>query len=398
MAETIWKSDVAKKLGYKSKVLPSFDPPEFALTLNDKVLDVLEKADGGNRQAMFMVEDAQKLETEYVGRLKSDLETLDKQYPLSKKEEERKKLIEAFTQEMEKDQNDLAKKLKEVPAKRWVAWEKTKKEYKDYKIETGLNITKGVLGAIGSGLAIAAAVPTGGATLALGIVGGVRSGLSLFQSIGKAWVEAETVEKKMVVNLKVMEKIYVDKSSAQKSTVSGISTVLNSVLNIELLPSVKTIESDCTLWDNKLKGLDVNASKAGDVALKALKDIDLLEKLLSDEKLKKNPKVTKINDKLKDLRKEVSKQLDKCHKMSERMRNGKPKQQAAAKVVEELKTSQPKFSIVFDKLVPLLINGGLAIAGAGDGFASAKDALEYANTSLQLANDILELVKSAIED
>ncbi|EDY17402.1 hypothetical protein CfE428DRAFT_5088 [Chthoniobacter flavus Ellin428] len=390
---TIWKRDLAEEMkkGYKSKTIPDIKGYILELILNDEILDALEK-ENDYVTPQRMVEDAQELCEKTVAALNAKLKDLDAKVA-GKPKLVVEKAVEEFKKLLEKEARDLGNALKKVPAARWAKFIATKKQYKSYKIDCGFKLTLGTLGAVGSGLAIAAAVPTGGATLALGIVGGVRSGLSLVKLCGDLWMEMETVQKSVGISLGILEKLYKKRAGVVATETS--STVINSVFGAEFVPNVGKVEKDVKLWKNKLAGVDINGHKLGAQAMKVLQDIDKLQAVLKKSASKK---AGEIMTKIPKLQKELHKLLEKTTAMNGRVAPSEKAIKATEAVLEELQKKIPNLQKAFNTLFPIVTSLALAGANAGVGFKEAQNAMDNASTALGLANDLLGTLNDAIED
>ncbi|MEP5729430.1 MAG: hypothetical protein ABJL67_08640 [Sulfitobacter sp.] len=68
------------------------------------------------------------------------------------------------------------------------------------------------------------------------------------------------------------------------------------------------------------------------------------------------------------------------------------------KLLDELKASNPKYADVFDRVLPTLVNLGLAGARAGVSYGdSIAKVLDHVNTSLGLFNDIASEGQAQLE-
>jgi hypothetical protein len=375
----IWKVDLADELkkSYKSKVLPNLKGYGVELTLDDDILDILEK-EKDRVTPQRMIEDAQGDCANTVDSLAAKLKALDKDcdgQPRPRVEE----LCKDFDTELTKQTSDLGKRVAKIPDARWNKWVATRKQYKDYKTDAGFKVTIGILGAIGSGCAIAAAVPTGGASLALGIVGACRTGADLVKLGVDLWQKMETVQNSVMANLKKMKVSY-EKAAGGRVM---LATAINALIGTDIKKSVPVVEKDVELWSNKLAGVDVNGHKLGSLAMKTLSDIDKLEKLCNSKDV--SAKIDKLRPKLDDL-------LKKTEAENARVTSGEKNIKDAEKLLEELKQKVPNYAVVFDNYFPIVVGLGLAGANAGVGFKEAKSALETANTAIGLANDLLNVV------
>lgn len=388
----IWERDVSDQMkkAYKSKALPDIKGYKVELTLNDEILDALEE-ENDHVTPQQMVDDAQELCDEVVADLTKDLKKLDSDLD-GKEEDEVEKGCKEFEKELADQVKELGKKVAEVPKKRWAKFVAAKKQYKDYKIDSGFKVTIGTLGAIGSGLALAAAVPTGGATLAMGIVGGIRSGLGLAKLLHGLWQDLEDVQGSAQKNLDMLAERY--KSKAKLVANESGATIVNTIFGAEFAPNVGKVENDVKLWSNKLAGVTVNGHKLGTEAVGVMKDLDKLEAMLKKSASRQAggimTKIKKLQPKLEDL-------LTKTEKMNARVGPSEKCLDGAEKLVNELNQQVPDLQKAFNKLLPIVTNLAMAGADAAEGFQEAKNALEYADAALGLANEVLAAVNDAIE-
>jgi hypothetical protein len=396
----IWKRDIdaeVKKV-YKCHTLPDIKGFHVQLELSGQILDALEK-EKDHRTPALMVEDAQEACAATVAVLAKHLEALDKkchgmaQAAVDKEVKNIKRIFEAEVVE-------LGHTLEKVPKERWDKWTATKKEYKHYKWDCAGKITMGALGAAASGIALAAAVPTGGATLALGIVGGAKSALDLFKLGAKMWVEAETVQKKVVFSIKALEKIYGDTTKkSQKSHKGGAMeaglSVLNALLPTELAPTLSVLSGDVELWHKKLAGIELVADKKAKLAMNLLKQSEQMGALLKKSKSKD---AGKILDKLHGLEKAIDEALTLCTNEAARVREGRQLQESVSnKVLPALKSKQPLWTDIFDRALPTVVNLALAGAGGGLGLKEATKAIDYAQNILDIANSVMTETKEQVQ-
>ena len=196
---------------------------EISLTINGNVYDAVSR-EGASNLLQFMVDDANR-KTESTVR--SIVRTV-KAYEQKKNEAGRFRgattrrseagrftsaskrmeiLIPAaadLKQEIGRSIKDLCRQLDRVPEEWWSKYLKDKKEYKSYKIVSGLKIAMGGMMLTGTALSIAAAVPSGGASLALGIVSAQRGTVDLYQKVVKLRQDAEKVLKSLTEDIKTL--------------------------------------------------------------------------------------------------------------------------------------------------------------------------------------------------
>jgi DNA repair exonuclease SbcCD ATPase subunit len=233
-------------------------------------------------------------------------------------------------------------------------------------------------------------VPTGGASLALGIVGGIRSGLGLAKLCSDLYKEMETVQDSVEANLKALLDRY--KSRAKLAVNETGATMINTIFGAEFVPSVGKVDKDVELWGNKLAGVEVNGHKLGAQTMKVVKDVDKLQELMKKSASKE---AGKIMTKIGKLQEELDKLLKKTTAMNARVAPSEKAIKAAEEAVEELNKKVPNLQKVFNTLFPIVTSLALAGANAGVGYQEAANALDYVNTSLGLANDILGTINDA---
>lgn len=390
--EILWSKSIGlhffKLYGSKHKWLKSASGGQVELRVNGDIQKLLiaEKAEV---IAQRMVDRSDKLFVASLGEINNKLTAAVAN--LTTDEEK----IDAFEDIANTVFSSIAPMFKKIPAEEWKKFLEKKEQYRDYQIKCGFNAAITTLKAVGTGLAIAAAVPTGGASLALAVVGGVSTVADAVKQIRDAAQEAETVLKRLVKNLEKMRSEFLDtekKALAQAKAVG--STIANTILNFPVFPSLKSCEDDCGLADNKTAGLNVKHVKLGGDVSKAIKKLDELDKLIS--KAPPN-KVGKIQKGIIKTRETLSKALDKCSAIGPRVDACEELVEKVKEMLDEVKSNAGTWLKVFDKVFPVVYNLAMAAANAGVGFADAKNALETANTAISLTNDILIEVKNQVE-
>ena len=247
-AVVIWSNARSLKPAKASAVLPELEYPSFKLELDDKALDALEGDKSGERVAAYMVEDAQAVYDEFMKAAQSALNELDaagKAKGAGK--DDIAKRVKAFDSKLASLSKSTQAKLEKVPGLRWDKWVTTKKEYKTYQIKAGVKVGVAVLGTVGAGLSLAAAVPTGGATLALSIVGGIRAIAGLATQIKNLALDVEKVEKIILFDLRALTSAYDKGGKKALAAASGAMVAVQAVFAVDIGPSLKTINGNCGL-------------------------------------------------------------------------------------------------------------------------------------------------------
>ncbi len=397
----IWSRDIGAEAlkKYKAKNIKQVKGYELKLTLNDDILDVLEE-EGDLVTPAYMAEDAEKLGQKAIADVVGLLKKFDEAYEKAKPSDVAKidKLLEAQLKTTILRYKPVLAKL---PAARWKKFVARKKQYKDYKIQTGVDITIGVLNTAGGALAVAGSAATGGASLVLGIAGLVRGVAALAKQVQDAAREAEKVEKVLRSDLDTLTKRYQNaQGEAKKKTQVAAEmggTTLKSILGTDapFLATLPKCSSNMKLWKNKVAGLAVGGRKLSSQIVKGLDSCDKLEQMLRKSK---DAKVRKVLDKLRKARASLDKSLNSCSNMMKRVSNAEEHMPKLERVLAALSGQNPKYVEIFDRALPAVVNVVLAGANAGVGFNEAKNTLESINTGLGLVNEILAEGKTQLEE
>ncbi len=398
----IWKRDIGVEAlkKYKARNIKQLKGYELQLKLNGDLLDVLE-AEGDLVTPAQMAEDAEKLGQKIIADVVTLLKKFDAAYDKAKDKSETAK-IDALLQAQLKTTIARYKPVYEkIPLARWKKFAARKKQYKDYKVKTGFDISIGVVSTVGGLVGVAGSVATGGASLVLGIVGLVRGVAALAKQIQDAAREAEKVEKVLEGDLATLQKRYQDaqgKANKKTQVASEMGgTTLKAILGADapFLATLPKCQSNLKLWDNKVAGLSVNGRKLSAQIVKGLDACDKLEKLLRNSK---DAKVRRILDKLRKARASLDKALNGCSKMMKRVSDAEANMPKLKRVLDALSAQNPKYVEIFDRALPAVVNLTLAGANAGVGFSDAKNLADTVNTSLGLFNDIASEGKAQLEE
>lgn len=397
---TIWKRDITQevKKKYKGPVLKKFSGYAVALTLNDDILDVLED-EGDYATPAFMVEDAQKLCKATVDNIAKKAQIVEnwlKTHPADEKK---------FAKQFEKIVKDevllLGKKVEKIPELRWKKFVAKKQQYKDYVLKAKIDVAIGTLQLAGGVLAVAGAAPTGGASLALAIVGTVRGFTALAKSFRDLSKDTEATHDGLMDDLQDLKKSYLtgknDHVKAKKTMGAKemAKTGLNSFVGAQLVNSIPGCESQFDLWGNKVAGLTVKGVGLSKLTVKLLDQVTALEK-----SLQKTAKTKDARDTLKKVRKLrglVSKKFDAAAGVNARVKKADEMLPKVKGLLKLLKSNNPDYAKAFEKVFPVVVNVGLAVAGGGLGFKEAKTAVDLASTATGLTSDIVSEFKDQVE-
>jgi hypothetical protein len=234
---------------------------------------------------------------------------------------------------------------------------------------------KGAGELLGGAVAIAAAIPSGGLTLAVAVVGGYRGCVDLAMVLEEAYASADEVRRTLEADLKSLKATYAA-SHAQGIAREIGASVVNEVLKAPLpggAANVGKLEDQAKAWEAKLGHLRLVAHKLSKELTALLDKADQLEELYrnkpgASDTVKKAAAVSaKVNTMLTEGF-DVGKKgirggkltIDKAHQGAERGL------QAHKKVVAEIKSLQDGRTSavdVADKLIALVTEGALFGAG-----------------------------------
>ncbi|OBY25635.1 hypothetical protein A9D60_21390 [Leisingera sp. JC1] len=188
--------------------------------------------------------------------------------------------------------NDIkvGEKAAELAAqKAWTNLQKKKKEWSKFKIKIGVSIAGTLAGLAVSIAAMATSPFSGGAGAAFGIIGLIKSGVSLAKDIGKLAIDINQSKTILVKNLVVVEKAASNPALNAANEVSA--AVFQEFLGISQ-PSVKTVEDAADTLKAKYAQMVVKMHDLSKTLNKILKEQEKLKKEFLGEvgkKLKKHP-------------------------------------------------------------------------------------------------------------
>lgn len=395
-AVTIWERDIsamAIKKGLPDWV-ENFKNYKMKLTLNDDILDALE-AEKDKVTPAFMAEDAEKLGQKLVSDIVKLAQNIDTAAS-GRSPQDVDKLRAKFGPGVKKLAESVESDLPKIPAIRWKKFVADKKAYRDYKIKAAGDLTIGVLNTTVSALGI---VGTGGAGLALGIVGLVRSVADLAKQCYNLALDAEKVEKDLASDLSVLIKRYQTAQGEAKKTQGAAEvghTVIKSLLGVDT-PFIATLpkcNSNYDLWINKVQGLSVAGRKLSSAIVEGMDDCAKLEKKISSST---DAKARKIFDKIQKTRKVLDKALNDCSAMMARVGKAEGNMKMLKRMLDALNVTNPKYADIFEKVAPRVVGLALSGAAAGVGIAGAKTTLETVNAALGLVKDVELEGKAGLE-
>jgi hypothetical protein len=396
--DTLYIIKVADKVReqYNPAWLTKLEGWEIKLTLNPSVSRALIADKAGAMRAQEMQVAAKAIGdaavTAIVNYVKK-MDTATATAPADKVDQVRLMLAPFIDKEVAKAQQEMA----QVPKKIWAQYTAIQKQYKDYKVDAAVTVTKGV-----ATVAVSAAglVGSHGASAALSIVGIVRGSADVLTTLYNLALAADTVGKKLMADVGTLQKDYYDadgKVRAARQDITEITgTVLKSILGTDcpFLVTLPKVTADYELWENKVAGVVVEGSSlTGDVT-KALDDIDKLEKKLKNADGFTAKKV--YNDLLK-MRSALDDVLKKTTKLMEQAQTFRTAGPTVKKTIDQLNDNNSNLAKVVDAVLPQLVNLGLSVGGATLDFKAAESALDTVKTAITFANDIKDIGEKTLE-
>lgn len=423
----IWKKDLGPEVlkKYKPAWVKDLKGYELSLTLNDDLLNILEK-EGDYITPQQMVDDANERTKKIVSQMIVEIIKIEDAAGAITDPAKVKKILGIFDKQAKAILTKEEKAFKQIPVDRWNKFVKRRSQYKFYKVKTGFNITLGTLGVIGGTLGVAGGVAgtvaSSGAGLgigitsaALGVATTLRGVAALTSQVLDLAKRAEKVEKALAKDLNTLKKRYQNAQGEAKKTKQVVSevggSVLKSILSTDTpyLATLPKCDKNLGLWENKIGGLAVGARKLSKSINKGIVQCDKLEKSL---KKVSDKKARKLLDKIRKARKTLDKALNNCSDIMARVTKADKNYPKLKKTLDALKGQNPKFVNIFDKALPIFVNMTLTLSGAGLGFAGAGVAagasksvtdtvqvvLDSVNTGLGLVNDVGNEAKDLLVD
>jgi len=300
-------------------------------------------------------------------------------------------------QQIETDINQAKANAQAAIQRRWAALQQQKADYKSYRFNVGVKVAKGAVGVGAAAAGLAGAAATGGATLALSIIGMYRAVVDGGKTLWECMQDADTVQQRVVKDLDSLKKSYAQDPKigmAREVVASTVNAVLKLPINVT---NVKTLDDDNTLWKGKLTHLVFLAHELSETLS------DLLDKSSQlQTQLAADPSSKKKLASLKSLEEDVNKlltdgfivasmgrrvQIQKSHQDAEK---GLKVQEQVTKGIEELKAGRSKAVDWFDSIIAFAADAALTGAGYGvspPDFSAAASTMSKAKDGIGVAID-----------
>lgn len=295
---------------------------------------------------------------------------------------------------------NLVKELEYIPEKEWANYSKAKKDYRNYKIKSGVKLAAGGTGVAVSIGGIAAGGFTGGSSLVLGIIGLQRGIVEMYQTVSNLSRTAEEVLDALLKDIYALSQA----SSREMGAREIGSSVVKSLTGMNSVRTGRGMRDKVSLLKNKKDGLLRNATiltKNLDLQLQNLQKLNA--KMRAKELSPSNAR--KLNAFSRVASNKVMMLLDHCIAYQKRYRNVDTLLRNIAPDIARLNEKNPKAPQIAGRLIELATNLGLTLAsgvpdiqGAMSGVNQAKEISQVVCTFAMEVHasglDIQEISKS----
>lgn len=283
-----------KKVDIKSSALKMVDPPHLSFKV---VVDLDKKIEKEASKDPLLQQEFQSQASEILDQTKATIqrkcEVFDKLFVQmvnkGASEKDMKKQLAGLNTAITNDLKVAEKAAALGVQATWKNLQGKRKEWKKFKIKVGVSIAGTIAGLVVSIVAMATSPFSGGAGAALGIIGLIKSGVSLSQDIGKLAININQSKVILVKNLAIVEK-------AARNPALNVANEVSAAVFQEFLgisqPSVKTCEGAADTLKAKYAQMIVKIHDLSKNLNKILKLQDKLKKEFLSEvasKLKKHP-------------------------------------------------------------------------------------------------------------
>lgn len=388
--EVLWSKSLGavfmETYGSKHPRLTSVTGGVMELKLNADLRRTLEK-EGAEVIAMRMVDSCNKLFDRCLAEVHKRLKTVT----ATEDDELEKEVEDVFDDVIGK----CGPIFKKIPDAEWNKFLAKKKQYKDYQVKVVYNAGLTTLKAAATAVSLGGAVVTGGATLAMSIVGAVYVCTEVAKQIREAAVEAEDVLHALVKDLGRMKDEFEDvKTKAGAKAKAVGSTIGNTILGYPAFPSIARCRQEIDLADDKTAGLSVKHVKLGREIGKALSKLEALDKVLYSSELSEKVKIQK---KVAKLRAGLDDSLNATHAIGARVHDCEGMLKKLDRFMQKVEAGAPSWIDAFDRFFPLAYNLAVSTANAGCGVDSSKSLTETGSVLATLGAEVLSEIKKQVE-
>jgi hypothetical protein len=386
---TIWEIDMGKEVEkkYRDSWL-EIKGYTVSLTINGDIRVLLEK-EKAHAAAQAMVDESQGLCEHAVAHILSVLHNFDPAKSGHPSLEGAKLAAHEADKEIRATVTKLSSDVAKVPQALWNRFLAQHAQYHGYQLKVAGDFVLGTLslGAVITGVAFA--IPTGGASLALGIVAAARGTAGLLRTCVDYCRDVEAVHEALDEDLKALLDAYKGAPSGSVAGAEVTSTLLKSILgtHVPFLKTLSKCNSDYKHLQGKVAELAVSQAKVSKQALTLLEQVEQLEKLMAHAR---SAEAHNIHEMVARLEKTVHAGLNKTSELGASVSKAEKTMPAIEEMLHELNGTNPKYAVIFDKTIPMLTNLGLGAGGFGTGVASATSAIEFCQAAVSIGTDIVK--------
>lgn len=261
------------------------------------------------------------------------------------------KLAEVKTQILPKVEQAGMAVLAELAVKR--------KEYRQYKIKAGLNVT---LGVVGVGAGIASIALSGGGSSLVSLIGIVRGVSEIVQQCKSLYDEAEAVSRKVHAGILASLKNRTENRDVNALLEVG-RAVVKSLTTIDFVPTPAKCEELNGTFRIKLTGLDVGAHDAAKQLNKLLETNEGLEEFI------KKANQPSLAAKLEAAEAKVHRLIERILTLGKRVEAGELEYKFYQLIIADLRKGVAAWGAPVATAAKLLINTGIGLGSGAAGGA-----------------------------
>lgn len=393
MGKVVFEYDISRHVKPQRHIQVSGS--KVKLTINDKVLHVLETSRDRDLGSAMMVQKAQRVCEKTTKEIDEMVQRLEAELPKLGSLVQRKKAADDCESAFKRRVALLEHELEELPEKQWKKfmekYGKSKQEYKTYKVDAGVNLAVGTLGVAGSGAAMAGAVHTGGASLVLGVIGMARSVVKLGNVLNLILRDVEKLTIELKGSIETLSKEY-EQSKGKAAAKDLTKTMLGAICGAQFFNTAATVGKKAEELTGKAAGTFVSGVKFARAVTAMLNDPKWhqLQRALAGAS---SAEAKKIEEKLETIGKKFSKLFEKASELN-------AKAERVEKLLKKLKAELAPLVLktntlaIAEKALEAVVSIGFAAGAAGNGIHEAGgEVLKIVQESVTLTDEIAQAGK-----
>ena len=388
MGKVVFEYDIKKHIKPQTRI--QVPDCKVKLTINDKVLDVLEKSKDRDLGSAMMVQKAQRVCEKSTKELDELVQHLEVELPKLGTIGARLNAIAKCANAFKSRVAVLEHELEELPEKQWKKfmdkYGKSKQEYKTYKVDAGVNLAVGTLGVAGSGAAMAGAVHTGGASLVLGVIGMARSVIKVGNVLNLILRDVEKLTIELKGSIETLSKEY-EQSKGKAAAKDLTKTMLGAICGAQFFNTAATVGKKADELSGKAAGTFVSGVKFARAVTALLNDPKWhqLQRALATAS---SAEAKKIEKKIATIGKHFAKLFEKASELN-------AKAERVEKLLKKLKAQLAPLALktnslaIAEEAIDAVVNIGFAAGTAGQAIhVAGGEVLEIVHESIKLTDEI----------